>query len=91
MRQDDIEIVAEELRKWKKSAINDLKQGKSFRDFQTDLVDRRTQKIIKDALKNAKTREEINDLFDPFIDQENNVIASMLDLYEEINNVISKS
>lgn len=91
MNQENVEIVAEELRKWKKSAINDLKQGKSYRDFQTEVIDYRTQKIIKDALKNAKTREDINDLFDPFIDQENSVVASMLDLYDEINVVLNKS
>ena len=88
INMEEAESVSEELKKWKKAAINDLKQGKSFRDFQSDIIDHRTQKIIKDALKTVKTREEINQLFDPFINQEGKVVQSMLDLYEEINNVL---
>lgn len=83
-----VEETVDEFKKWKKVALNDFKQGKSIRDFQSDIIDSRTQKIIKDALKSVKTRDEINEVFDMFIEQENKVILSLLELYDDINEVI---
>lgn len=82
------EDAVEELKKWKKVASNDLKQGKTFRDFQTDVIDDRTQKLIKSGLQTINNKQELDELFNPFISQENNVIAAMLDLYEEVNSIV---
>jgi len=77
--------IIQELKRWKKVISNDLKQGKSFRDFKTDIIDFRTQKLIKDGLKSVKTKEDLDQLFDPFISQENQIISAMLDLYDEVS------
>jgi len=80
--------VVDELKRWKKTAINDLKQGKSFRDFKTDILDLRTQGIIKNGLKNISSREELDQLFDPFINQENQMLDSVFSLYEEVSSIV---
>lgn len=77
----------EELKRWKKVVAKDFKQGRGFRDFTTAIVDTRTQSLIKDGLKAVKEKEDIDDLFDPLISQENQVIAAMMDLYEDIKNL----
>ncbi|MCG3204066.1 MAG: hypothetical protein KCHDKBKB_00769 [Elusimicrobia bacterium] len=76
--------VVEELKKWKRASINDLKNGRDYRDFTTDIVDMRTQSIIKAGLASAKDKESVDQLFDPFITHENKVIKAMVDLYEDI-------
>ena len=79
--------IAEELKRWKKVVANDFKQGKSFREFKTDLIDIRTQGLIKNGLKTIKTKEDLDQLFSPFIAQENQIISAMLDLYDEVNDI----
>lgn len=81
------EDVIQELKKWKKAASNDIKASKDFRDFHTEVIDYRTQKLIKQGLTTVKTKEDLDDLFSPFISQENKIIAAMLDLYDEINKI----
>lgn len=81
-------LFVEELKKWKKAASNDFKQGKSFRDFKSQFLDYRTQKIIKDGLKSAKTRQDINLLFDPFIGSQNQILEAVTSLYDEVNSLI---
>jgi HK97 family phage portal protein len=83
--------IVEELRRWKKTAINDLKQEKTFRDFKTDIIDLRTQNLIKDGLKNVSSREELDQLFDPFINQESKMLDSVFDLYEEVNSIVENA
>lgn len=77
--------VIEELKRWKKVVAKDYKQGRGFRDFTTNIVDARTQGIIKEGLKAVSDKEDIDELFDPLISQENQVIAAMMDLYDEIS------
>jgi hypothetical protein len=82
------EEVVRELKRWKKATANDLKQSKPFRDFTTDIIDDRTKQLIKSSLSNIKTKEDIDELFSPFISQENRVINAMLDLYGDISDIV---
>jgi len=84
-------VVVDELKRWKKAAINDMKLGRSYRDFKTDVIDIRTQRLIKSGLSTVQAREELDQLFDPFISQENQMITAMLDLYDNVNNIIGKT
>jgi len=80
--------VVEELKRWKRAASNDLKQGKSFRDFKTEIIDSRTQKLIEEGLKNVKSKKDLDDLFNPFISQQTDVVSAMLDLYDEVSTIV---
>jgi len=80
--------VVDELKRWKRAALNDMKQTKGFREFKTVVIDPRTQKIVKDALGNVKNRDELNDLFDPFIARENQIVTSVMELYDEIADIM---
>jgi HK97 family phage portal protein len=82
------EEVVKELKTWKKAASNDIKSDRGFRDFKTDVIDDRTQSILKEGLKTVKSKKDLDDLFNPFINQENRVISSMLDLYEDVSNIV---
>jgi hypothetical protein len=80
--------VVDELKRWKRAALNDMKQSKDFRDFKTVVIDPRTQKIIRDALVAVKGRDELNDLFDPFITRENQIVTSVMELYDNIVDIV---
>lgn len=82
------EEIIEEFKKWRKVAMNDFKQEKDIRDFKTDLIDLRTQNIIRKSLLKAKTREEINNIFSPFINDRYKLNHDFLDLYDEINTMV---
>lgn len=82
------EEVVRELKRWKKATSNDLKQRKPFRDFTTDIIDDRTKQLIKSGLSDIKAKEDIDELFGPFISQENRVISAMLDLYGDISDIV---
>lgn len=80
--------VVDELKRWKRAALNDMKQAKGFRDFKTVVIDTRTQKIIRDGMNNITNRDELNDLFDPFIARENSIVTSVMELYDEIDAIV---
>lgn len=80
--------VVEELKRWRKAATNDFKESRDFREFKTDLIDTRTQSVIKQGLKMVKTKEELDQLFNPFINEENLTLSAMLDLYDEVSKLV---
>ncbi len=80
--------IVKELKRWKKVVSNDIKQGKEFRDFQTNVIDTRTKNLIKNGLRMIKTKDQLNQLFDPLISQENQMIAALLDLYDEVSSIV---
>lgn len=84
IRRDD---VVNELKKWKKAASNDMKNNRAFRGFSTDIIDHRTQKLINQGLRTTKSKKDLDDLFNPFISQENKILSSMLDLYDELETI----
>lgn len=79
----------EELRRWRRAALNDLKKGKKFRDFKTDILDYRTKKMIQDRLKMATTKSQVDRIFAPFIRVEHDNIG-LVKLYEEINSILEE-
>lgn len=77
----------EELKKWRRSALNDWKQGKKFRDFKTDILDLRVQLLIRKGLEKVTDRLGIEKVFIPFMDAQDNL--PNLQLYDEINSLIT--
>ncbi len=79
--------ITEELKKWKRATINDFKKGTGFREFKTDILDARTQSLIRKGISSAKCREDIDDLFDPFISQQNTILNAVMKLYDDISDI----
>lgn len=78
-------VIVDELKRWKRASANDLKGNRAFRNFQTEIIDERTQGLIKSGLQTVKKKEELDQLFDPFISQENQILTSVMELYDQIN------
>lgn len=78
----------DEVRRWKRAAVNDFKDGKKPRTFKTDVLDSRTCELITEGLSKAKDRENLEKVFEPFLDPQRKVVSSLLGLYDEINNII---
>ena len=81
--------IIDELRRWRKAAVNDLKFDRNFRDFKSDIIDSRTQMVIKRNLQSAKIKEDIEKIFTPFISEEHKNVLSVINLYDEIDSIIS--
>jgi len=80
----------EELKRWKKATKNDFKKNREFRAFSSEVIDSRTKRIIGDGLMTIKKREDIDQLFDPFISHENNMLTSMLELYDNVKDIVDE-
>lgn len=80
--------IVEELKRWKRAATNDLKQGRDFRDFTTTILDKRTHEVITKGLDSVDGRDDLDGLFNPFINQETQVISAVMDLYDEVDFII---
>ena len=80
----------QEIRKWKKVALNDFKNKKPIRDFETDIIDKRTCDLIKSELTKVKDKEEIRGVFRPFIEKKHLTNNALLSLYDGIDDIISK-
>ena len=85
------EDIIKELRRWKKVALNDLKGGKDIREFKTDVLDYRTQDVIKRGLAKVQTKDDIESLFSPFVSSEYTMRSSWLSLYEDIEKVLDSN
>ena len=78
-----IEIV-EELKRWKRASMNDIKLNRGFREFKSEIIDPRAKKIIQGGLSLAKSKEDVVGLFDPFIAKENQIVSAVEELYDDI-------
>jgi hypothetical protein len=81
----------DELRKWKKSAMNDLKRNIPFREFKSEVLDSRTQFMIKKGLENAKDRLTVASVFKPFLERGHLTSNALFTLYDGITNIIAES
>jgi hypothetical protein len=81
----------EDLKKWRKSALNDLKRGVPFREFKSDVIDERTSFLIRKGLSNCKNREAVQIIFKPFLDKEHFTSNALLNLYDGITTIITES
>lgn len=86
---DDVNVM-DELRRWKKCAIKDVKAGKEVRDFKSQVIPESTQMIIRHGLEVAKTSSDIYNLFEPFLSPENRVIEGALELYDELGTIFEQ-
>lgn len=85
------EDIVDELKKWKRAAKNDFKKSREFRLFDTDIIESRTKRLIKDGLRDIKKKEQLDELFDPFINQENSMLKSVLKLYDDVKDVVDEN
>jgi hypothetical protein len=83
------EMVAE-IHTWKRAAINDLKNNKPLRKFQSELIDSRTYNLIESALKTVKTRDDLQKAFAPFLNQEMVNSSQLVEVYNQINDLIEQ-
>lgn len=81
--------MASELKKWRKVAKNDVKSNKPFREFYSDVLGKRTKWLIDNGLQKAETTDDVNKVFDSFLDMEKNQVDGMKDLYGRINDIIT--
>jgi len=79
----------EELKKWKRSALNDLKRGVPYRDFKSEILDERTSFLIKKGLENAKDKFAVQKIFKPFLERENFTSNALLNLYDGITKIVT--
>lgn len=77
-----------DLKNWRKIATKDIMSGKRSRPFISSSIDHRTQQVIADGLKTAKSKVEVYNLFNPYISGEGEVLSAVIDLYGEINDII---
>lgn len=86
----DKSVTIDELKKWKKAAKNDLRIGKGYRTFYTDIIDTRTQGLVKMGLAKAVSKEDIDKIFEPFMDEDTESVQRARKLYADISEIISR-
>ena len=63
---DDVRLMISEARKWRQFAVKRL--GKDSRNFRPETISPEVSSIVQDSLDQATTREEIDAVFDQFIE-----------------------
>lgn len=81
--------MVRELRRWRKAAINDFKNGKQLRDFKSDIIDFRTRQMIQKNLNKSNSKDQIDRVFAPFVNKEFETINALTKLYDEIDDTIA--
>lgn len=84
---EKIELMNLEFKKWKKAVINDFSDNKSFRDFKTKYIDLNTTKKIKNGLTLVKTKDDIRELFNPYLNGEYRAISKLKLLNETLKTI----
>ena len=56
-------VPKEELKLWQKKALNDLREGRKFRKFESTVLDDFTLTHLSGDLNKCKTRQEVKDCF----------------------------
>lgn len=77
-----------ELKKWKKVAKNDIKLGRDQRDFQSNDINYRTNILIKMGLQSAKSNDDVNAIFEPFLKVDDGEFDDLKELYGRISKII---
>ncbi|MDZ4210060.1 MAG: hypothetical protein U1C56_02675, partial [Candidatus Curtissbacteria bacterium] len=62
-----VDLFYQEVRKWRKAAMNDLKKNRAFREFYSDILNDKAKDSIKKGLDKAKTKDDIFKVFYQFI------------------------
>jgi Phage portal protein len=80
-----------DYRKWRSRAIDDVKAGRTQRDFTTTLIPQRTHKQISDELVECSTVDEVRAVFNRAKVMESEpIIASKEELAKSVYSVFSK-
>ena len=80
--------ILQDLKKWKKVAKNDLKLGRNQRGFYSNILKHRTQELIKMGLETAKSNDDVNAIFEPFMKIDTEHFDDLKELYGKISNII---
>lgn len=81
-KKKNLEI--EELKRWRKAALNDIKLGREIRvKFPSEHINEEVHKQVSEALAKAHSRLQVKLLFDQFIDPELRASFSLLDYAEK--------
>lgn len=79
----------EEMQRWQKCAIADLKKGRAFRKFQTKEIDEEVYKEIEGYLKDVKEVWQIKKIFEPYMTKEAKILSKVVGLSNELDKIIN--
>ena len=79
----------EEMKRWQKCAVADLKKGRKFRKFQSKEIDDDVYKEIEGYLKDVKEVWQIKKIFEPYMTREAKILSKVVGLRNEIDEIIN--
>ena len=79
----------EEMKRWQKCAVADLKKGRKFRKFQSKEIDEDVYKEIEGYLKDVKEVWQIKKIFEPYMTKEAKILSKVVGLRNEIDEIIN--
>lgn len=75
----------EDLKKWRKMIFNDLyRKRPQFRTFRTDYIDEATYKLINTGLKQVKTKSDVEQLFNHYMNPNIRLTLKLMEVSEEM-------
>ncbi len=82
----------QELDKWKRKALSDIKEKRKFRPFESEIIGIGTKKLIEAQLCFAKTKKEVKKIFDKQISvaKQNFIFEEAHKLKENISNTLKR-
>ncbi|MHA1279972.1 MAG: phage portal protein [Candidatus Helarchaeota archaeon] len=88
-KEKEPEKPINELKRYQKKALNDLRKGRQFRKFYSDVVDPSTITSIEDEIKDCKEASEVKDVFSKYIGKEQDAfIDSAANLANELTAIL---
>lgn len=82
------ELIRLELKKWKKSLLNDFDNSKPLRDFKIKYIDVLTANRIKKSLPLITSKEDIKELFNPYLNGEYSAIVKLHQLNDTLKSYL---
>ena len=79
----------EEMKRWQKCAVADLKKGRKFRKFQSKEIDDDVYKEIEGYLEDVKEVWQIKKIFEPYMTREAKILSKVVGLRNEIDEIIN--
>lgn len=73
-----------ELKRWKKVALSDVREGRPFRKFESSVLDPDLMEEIESRLEFATTKGDVFLVFEPFLSGESQFVKVALALREEL-------
>lgn len=80
-----------DLRKWKRAVLNDLKRGKEFRKFESNYIDYETKESIMESLSFAINKFDVEEVFAKALNPENDMMGNILELSNKVNKVLNSN